>query len=83
MYQNQLHLLPADEQAALIAKFGRNVQVNILKTEPAGPVLNVRGQSGKFIVIEVQDEIKVEAYPRKEHKVKLPRNSRSIEDLLG
>lgn len=83
MYHNQLHLLPADEQAALIAKFGRNVQVHILKTEPAGPVLDVRGQSGKFIVIEVQDEIKVERYPRTEPAVKLPSNNRSIEDLLG
>lgn len=83
MYTNQLHLLPADEQTALIAKFGRNVQVHILKTEPAGPVLDVRGKSGKFIVIEVQDEIRVEAYPRQEPKVQLPRNHRSIEDLLG
>lgn len=83
MYSNQLHLLAADEQTALIAKFGRNVQVHILKTEPAGPVIDVRGKSGKYIVIEVQDEIRIEKYPQTEPAVKLPQTYRSIEDLLG
>lgn len=80
MLSNNIHSLAADEQEALVKKFGRNVKPVIVKVEAGGPV--VRVGNSQYILIDMDDHISVQKY-QPEPAVKLPHTNRSIEDLLG
>lgn len=80
MLSNNIHSLAADEQEALVKKFGRNVKPTVVKVTAGGPIVSVNNR--QWILVDMDDEISVQYY-RPEPAVKLPQNNRSIEDLLG